>query len=119
MNQSPASPLVAPQMWKLWISMVGLLFVGAGMYAPALLGGALAMDPALVSILAVVAGVAVFVGAWSRVRCPGCSLSLVGHALSNQHHTAWLRWLVTVQACPRCGHSTPKNKEQRNATYSK
>lgn len=117
MSLSPPPPLVAPQMWKLWISLVGLSFVGAGLYAPALLGDLLAISPALVSILAVVAGVAVFVGAWATVRCPGCSLGLVGHALSNQNHMAWLRWLVTVQVCPRCGYSSATNKEgQRNAT---
>ena len=109
-NASPR-PLVAPQMWKLWVSFVGLLVAGGGMYAPALVGSALGVDPALLSILAVVAGIAVFVSAWIAVRCPGCRLSLVGHALSNQHHTAWLGWLISVQACPRCGYSTPRSEE--------
>lgn len=117
MNQSPASPLVGPQMWRLWLSLAGLLEVGLGLYAPRLLGEALGAEPALVSVVSVVAGLGVFVAAWAAVRCPGCRLSLVGHALSNQSHTAWLAWLVTVQECPGCQYSPPENKwHQENAT---
>ena len=116
MNQSPASPLVGPQMWKLWLSLAGLVAAGLGLYAPRFLGGTLGADPALVSVMSVVAGLGVFIAAWVSVRCPECRLSLVGHALSNQSHTAWLAWLITVQECPRCQYSSPrKNGDQENA----
>jgi hypothetical protein len=115
LNQSPASPLVGPQTWKLWLSLAGLLAAGLGLYMPSLLGGALGAAPALLSVVSVVAGLGVFIAAWTSLRCPGCRLSLVGHALSNQSHTAWLAWLITVQECPRCQYSQPKGR-QENAT---
>lgn len=104
-------------MWKLWLSLVGLIAAGLGLYAPRLLGEALGAEPVLVSVVSVVAGLGVFIAAWASVRCPGCRLSLVGHALSNQSHTAWLAWLVSVQECPRCQYSSPKREgRQENAT---
>ena len=108
MNQPPAAPLIGPQMWKLRGYFAGALAAGLGLYAPTFLGHALGVNPALVSVVSVVAGLGVFMASWVSVRCPECRLSVVGHALPNQSHTAWLAWLITVRECPRCRYSPPQ-----------
>ena len=97
------TPLVRSR--TLWIGLS--LFTGGALVA--MYGGGLGrwlgFDPLWLRIAsALIAGIAIFtVGA--KLRCPGCRLKLLWHAMSRVEHDAWLPWLLKETHCPKCGYS--------------
>ena len=99
--------------WKLAVGMV------AGVIGFALLAIALASDTfartqygGLMVLVGLGLGVASMVWMCASVRCPHCGLKVLLKAWRQQPANAWLWWLFSLAACPRCGsgpdpHSPP------------
>ncbi len=93
---------------RMGVSM-GLCFASASV-APLLLAQqrvALAMVLFVVGALGLV-GCAFYIV--RAVRCPSCGCRWVEHALGEVPMGTWLHWLMTFDACPQCGKSTPEHE---------
>lgn len=104
MRDEPLVPLVNSQRWKLWLSALALAAVGACYVRPAALATFFGTTSAILKLAASLAGLAVLLGACLMIRCRACGLSLVWHGVSTKPANDWLKWLLDVRTCPRCGH---------------
>ncbi len=78
--------------------MAGLVFMFPSQFA-AVLG----VRYFVVEVAAIFLCLAAVTLAWLSIRCSHCGLSLVRYGLLNQSAADWLKWLLTVKECPRCG----------------
>ncbi len=100
------SPLIKHRPWKLYLGL-GLVLVGSVlMFLPGFLPGAISshsFGDQFAAAGAVVAALGLF-GLLLLPTCPHCGLRLFPHAISSQNASDWLRWLLSVSTCPRCGY---------------
>lgn len=85
--------------------LVNLVFVVIGLAALVLWW----VEPVTANLVAlavtVALGVASFASVALLVRCPRCGLRLGWRALRDSEAGSWLKWLLTLRACPSCGYS--------------
>ena len=96
------SPLISHSAWKLYIALGLVVAGGVLMFLPASIsmsafGAQLLAAGAVISVLGLL-------GVWLLAACPDCGLRLFPHAIASQNASDWLRWMVSVSTCPRCGH---------------
>lgn len=90
-----------------WKSTLGLILVVATglvvMYGADDTADAIAASAVVATFTAVAIGLVVTLS----LRCPDCRARWIWIGLSHQDHNQWLRWLMTLQACPECGYRGP------------
>ena len=97
------SPLISRSPRKLYIALVLVVAGGALVCLPAsIASSAFAIQLTAAGVVMAVVGL---LGLWLLPTCPHCGLRLFPHAISSQNASDWLRWMVTVSTCPRCGHA--------------
>lgn len=104
MKSINGSLLLGNQKWKLSLLAAAILIFGVGIIFYEEVAQIAGVDSSFIHIGALLLISATLFVAFISVRCPNCGLRLILHAMSQQQIGNWLNWLVTVQACPRCGH---------------
>lgn len=103
-EDEPLAPLVKPQRWKLWLSALAFAAIGAVQVWPAGLAILFGSTAPVLKLAGSLAGLVLLLGACLMIRCRACGLSLVWHGVSTRPADEWLKWLLDVRTCPRCGH---------------
>ena len=98
-----SSPLISHSPWKLYIALVLVVAGGVLIFLPESISSS-SFATQLAAAGAVI-GVVGLLGLWLLATCPHCGLRLFPHAISSQNASSWLRWMVTVSTCPRCGYA--------------
>ena len=97
------SPLISHGPWKLYLALVLVVAGGVLIFLPASFSSSrFATQLAPVGVVVAVVGL---LGLWLLPTCPHCGLRLFPHAISSQNASDWLRWMVTVSTCSRCGYA--------------
>lgn len=107
MSHKVSRPLLLPQRWKLSFAGIALVAAGVAMFLPDRMGEFLRLPAVAIEFAGTALTLVVLLAIWNAVRCPGCGLKLVRHAMSTTSTREWLRWLFEVEACPRCGLRLP------------
>jgi len=71
---------------------------------------ALSIQAYVPTLVGIAIGFAALAFSVATVRCPGCATSLAWLALSQKSSGSWLAWLLEVSVCPKCGHSSAKER---------
>lgn len=108
-DEEPFVPLVKSQRWKLWLCALAFAAVGACHLWPAALASLIGATSTILKLAGSLAGLIVLLGACFMIRCQACGLSLVWHGVSTKPADEWLKWLLDVRTCPRCGHEEHGN----------
>jgi hypothetical protein len=103
--------LFAPQRARLWlIGAMLVIAVGTHIYTEKL-ARAFGISNATVQLGVFVLVLSSLVTASFAGRCSNCGLRLVPYAMSHKSRGEWLRWLLALKTCPKCGH--PGLEDQR------
>ena len=103
MNENELPTLVASQERKLWLLGGLLAIAGFGFLFTDGIGRMLGVDAFVVRLGTLLLTFGTLAAAFFTVRCQHCGLRLVMYAISHKGVGAWLRWLLAVKKCPRCG----------------
>ena len=104
------SPLISRSPWKLYIALGLVVAGGVLMLLPAsILTSAFATKLAAAGAVIAVVGL---LGLWLLPTCPHCGLKLFPHAISSLDVSGWLRWMMTVSTCPRCGYAAGDERSE-------
>ena len=86
-----------------------------GSFSPSILATPLGIPDYVIELVAAITSISILIIAARASRCPNCRVNLLFFAMGNKGAGRWLKWLVELETCPKCGYPENAIANPRNA----